>query len=132
VKDVERKAQNQDIVNLGMSSILNTIFFQIFFSKQFAKKHIQHPHDYLFTALCANTILSSKNPSLMPEAILFPSVAYKYRGFNTVFKTQLVDNNELVLINAHHYRLLFEQPDKYPKINKIKEAKRIDGDSIVW
>jgi len=104
----------------------------IFFAKQFAKKEIKHPNDYLFSALCANTIIRSKNPDLQPEALWYPSVAYKYKGFNVVFKTQLIDNNELILRRVFHYRLKFDKPDAYPQITKLKETSQIDGDTIQW
>lgn len=104
----------------------------IFFAKQFAKKEIKHFNDYLFSALCANIIMNSKVPDLKPEALWYPSVAYKYKGFNVVFRTQLIDKNELILRRVYHYRLNFDNPDSYPKISRIKEAARIDGNSIIW
>lgn len=104
----------------------------IFFAKQFAKKEINHPNDYLFSALCANTLIRSKSPELRPEALWYPSVAYKYKGFNVVFKTQLIDNKELILRRVFYYHLKFEKPDTYPQITKLKETARIDGDTIHW
>jgi len=104
----------------------------IFFAKQFAKKEIKHFNDYLFSALCANTIMNSKVPDLKPEALCYPSVAYKYKGFNVVFRTQLIDKNVLILRRVYHYRLKFDKPDSYPKITRIKEAAKIDGNSITW
>ena len=104
----------------------------IFFAKQFAKKEITHPNDYLFSALFANTLMRSGSPEIHPEALWYPSVAYKYKGFNVVFKTRLIDNKDLILRRAFHYRLKFENPDAYPQIDKIKETDRIDGDTIQW
>jgi len=104
----------------------------IFFAKQFAKKEIKNFNDYLFSALCSNTIMNSKVPDLKPEALCYPSVAYKYKGFNVVFRTQLIDKNELILKRVYHYRLKFDNPDSYPKITRIKEAVKIDGNSINW
>jgi hypothetical protein len=104
----------------------------IFYAKQFAKKEIKHFNDYLFSALFANTIMNSKVPNLKPEALWYPSVAYKYKGFNVVFRTHLIDKNELVLRRVYHYRLKFDNPDSYPQITRIKEATWIDGNSIIW
>lgn len=104
----------------------------IFYAKQFAKKDIKHTYNYLFSALCANTILNSKDPNLKPEALWYPSVAYKYKGFNMVFRTQLIDKDELILKRAYHYRLKFDNPDSYPQITKIKEAKEINENNINW
>jgi hypothetical protein len=104
----------------------------IFFAKQFAKKEIKHPNDFLFSALFANTLLRSKSPELQPEALWYPSVAYKYKGFNVVFKTQLIDDGGLILKRVFHYRLIFDNPDTYPQITKLKETARIDGNSIKW
>jgi hypothetical protein len=104
----------------------------IFFAKQFAKKEIKHPNDYLFSALFANTLMRSKSPEQQPEALWYPSVKYKYKGFNVVFKTQLIDNNELILRRVFHYRLKFDNPDTYPQITKLNETTRIDGNTIKW
>lgn len=104
----------------------------IFFAKQFSKKKIKHPNDYLFSALCSNTFIRSKDPELQIEALWYPSVAYKYKGFNIVFKTQLIDNNELILRRVFHYRLRFNDPDTYPQITRIKETTQIDDDTITW
>lgn len=104
----------------------------IFYAKQFAKKEIKHLNDYLFSALFANTLLRSKRPELQPEALWYPSVAYKYKGFNVVFKTQLIDNNELILRRVFHYRLKFDNPDTYPQITMLKETTKIDGNIIKW
>ena len=104
----------------------------IFFAKQFAKKEIKHPNDYLFSALFANTLMRTKSPEQQHEALWYPSVAYKYKGFNVVFKTQLIDNNELILRRVFHYRLKFNNPDTYPQINKLKETTQIDGNIIIW
>lgn len=104
----------------------------IFFAKQFAKKEIKHFNDYLFSALCANTIMNSKVPDLKPEVLWYPSVAYKYKGFNVVFRTHLIDKNELILRRVYHYRLKFDNPDSYPRITRINETVEIDGNSIKW
>ena len=104
----------------------------IFFAKQFAKMEIKHSNDYLFSALFANTLMRSKGPEQKHEALWYPSVAYKYKGFNVVFKTQLIDNNELILRRVFHYRLKFDKPDAYPQITKLKETAQIDGDTIQW
>ncbi len=104
----------------------------IFYAKQFAKKEIRHFNDYLFSALFTNTIMNSKVPDLKPEALWYPSVAYKYKGFNVVFRTHLIDKNELILRRVYHYRLKFDNPDSYPQITRIKETVEIDGNSIKW
>ncbi len=104
----------------------------VFYSKQFSKKEIKNPHSYLFSALCANTIMNSKDPELSPESLWYPSVAYKYKGFNVLFKNQLIDNSELILSRVYHYRLNFDNPDSYPQISVIKEAARIDKDNLIW
>lgn len=104
----------------------------IFYAKQFAKKEIKHFNDYLFSSLFANTIMNSKVPDLKPEALWYPSVAYKYKGFNVVFRTHLIDKNELILRRVYHYRLKFDNPDSYPQITRIKETVEIDGNSIKW
>ena len=104
----------------------------IFYAKQFAKKEIKHFNDYLFSALFTNTIMNSKVPDLKPDALCYPSVAYKYKGFNIVFRTQLIDKDELILRRVYHYRLKFDNPDSYPQITKIKETVKIDGNSIKW
>ena len=104
----------------------------IFYAKQFAKKEIKHPNDYLISALCANTIINSNVTGLQPEALGYPSVAYKYKGFNVVFKPQLIDNNELILRRVFHYRLKFNNPNTYPEITKINETTIIEGDVIIW
>lgn len=75
-------------------SVINA---NIFYAKQFAKLKIKHPNDYLFSALFANTILSSKSEELKPVSLWYPSVAYKYKGFNVVFRTQFIDDNILIL-----------------------------------
>lgn len=104
----------------------------IFFAKQFAKKKIRHNNDYLYSALCANTIINSKVPDLKSEALWYPSVAYKYKGFNVVFKTQLIDDEGLQLKRVFHYRLKFENPDTYPQITKLNETATINGDTVKW
>jgi len=104
----------------------------IFYAKQFAKKKIKHPNDYLFSALCANTIINSNLNGLQPEALCYPSVAYKYKGFNVVFKTQLIDDEELMLKRVFHYRIKFDSPDTYPQITKLKETAIINGNTIKW
>ena len=104
----------------------------VFYAKQFAKKEIRHLNDYLFSALFTNTIMNSKVPDLKPEALWYPSVAYKYKGFNVVFRTHLIDKNELILRRVYHYRLKFDNPDSYPQITRIKETVEIDGNSIKW
>lgn len=49
-----------------------------------------------------------------------------------VFRTHLIDKNELVLRRVYHYRLKFDNPDSYPQITRIKETVEIDGNSIKW
>lgn len=100
-----------------------------FFSDQYAKKNIASMNDYLYSAFHANTNL--KHNSI--DAIIYPSQAYEYKGFNFSFSGDLFDKGRLTLVNVKFTRVKFG-PDvrDYPDIETIKETSTFVGNTIVW
>jgi len=101
-----------------------------FFSDQFAKDDINCPNDYLFSALCSSQLLN--NPKSVCDGVWYPSVAYKYKAFNAVYKPDLIDAGILQITEAYFLRLVFEDRDNYPHIEELKKTTNFDGDTIIW
>jgi len=103
-----------------------------FFAEQFSKSRIKHENDYLFSALYSNTVFKSKKANI--DCIIYPSVAYKYKGFNYAFKTQLIDEGLLALKAAYHVRIDFKQKVfRYPKdIVILNTTSHFRNDVIIW
>jgi hypothetical protein len=100
-----------------------------FFSDQFAKSKIICANDYLFSAICASQILN--HPEIDCDGIWYPSVAYKYRGFNSVYKPSLIDAGVIQLRHVFFIRLLFYD-DRYPQVRYLRDTLRFDKNRIIW
>ena len=99
-----------------------------FFADEFAKKRINNERDYYFSAILTSYILEKND---FCDGILYPSVAYAYRGHNIVYRPRLIEQKGLVLDEALFLRI------EVPKRNRVEyeilhTTKSFDGDVIVW
>lgn len=103
-----------------------------FLSEQFEKKNIFDDNDYLFTAIYADLVFSNKDKKLHTDGIYYPSVAYRYKGFNVAFNVNLLDNQLIVLKKVYYYKCEFKRVNKYPIITHIKSTENIQDNNIIW
>jgi hypothetical protein len=101
-----------------------------FFSDQFAKQIIKCSNDYAYSAIYASQILDPKKK--ICDGIMYPSVAYKLKGFNTVYNKNLIDSKTITFICAYLVKLKFNDPDIYPELEIQKKSSKIQNDLIVW
>jgi hypothetical protein len=101
-----------------------------FFSDQFAKSCINCPNDYAYSAIYSSQILAPKNK--ICDGILYPSVAYKLKGFNITYQKELIDQKTIKINSAHFIRLKFTDPNIYPELEILKNSSRIENDKISW
>jgi len=102
-----------------------------FFAEQFAKEKFKHENDYLFSALFSNTVFKSEDPII--DAIWYPSVAYRLKGFNIAYKPSLVDNKELIIKKVFYVKIQFKSNYRsFPTISIISESSTFEGDMIIW
>lgn len=131
-----RKSKKQELIKESKTKSLNKelrawAYRKAFFSDQFAKEDINSEKNYLFSALLANTIFNSTNPSI--DCIWYPSVAYQYKGFNIAYKSQLIREKDLVLHEVYHVVIsFFQNIKKYPKIEIISKTSNFKDDNIIW
>ncbi|HUX56303.1 MAG TPA: hypothetical protein VMV77_04975 [Bacteroidales bacterium] len=101
-----------------------------FFSDQFAKSIINCPKDYAYSAIYASQIIDPKKN--ICDGIMYPSVAYKLKGFNIVYYKDLIDMKTIKFNCAHLVRLKFNDPDVYPEFEIQKKSSGIQNDLIIW
>jgi hypothetical protein len=77
--------------------IQGTKIISMFFADQFAKSLINSPNDYKFSSFYANTIREfNKTSDVKFDGILYPSVAYKFKGDNVAIFPMSLHKLELV------------------------------------
>ena len=103
-----------------------------FLSEQFAEKKILDDNDYLFTAIYADLVFSNKEEELHTDGIYYPSVAYKYKGFNVAFNANLIDEQLIVLKKVYCYKCEFKSVNKYPIITHLKSTENFQDNNIIW
>ena len=101
-----------------------------FISDQYAKTNIKCERDYYLSGWHAKSFL--RHPNI--KGIIYPSVPYRYIGFNYAFSPDLFHDSSLELEEVFHYTVQFDNRDikKYPNITLVKSTKSFDKDKIIW
>lgn len=101
-----------------------------FIADQYAKNEISCDMDFYLSAIHANTALKSGKI----DGIIYPSIQYRYQGFNLAFPPRLFDEEYFELTEVVHYNSVFDRNDiyKYPIITKVKSTNLFNGDNILW
>lgn len=100
-----------------------------FIADQYAKDKIACEKDYIISAIHSKTLLKSE----IIDGIIYPSVGYKYKGFNYAIKPSLFDSSYFQLNKVTYVKVKFDKNyTKYPKIEVIKTTSTFSGDEIVW
>jgi hypothetical protein len=101
-----------------------------FYSDQFAKSQIDCQNDYLFSAVYSSQVLNHNTERC--DGIWYPSVAYKYRGFNAAYKPSLFDMKIINLVKVSFAKVLFNDIKSYPTISVLAETTNIIDEKIYW
>ena len=101
-----------------------------FIANQYAKNSIKCEKDYFISGWHAKNILN--HPSI--DCIIYPSVPYKYKGFNYAFSPNVIENHYIELEEVYYYTAQFDKYkiEYYPKIDLIKSTKRFNENKIIW
>ena len=101
-----------------------------FFADQFAKSEIGSDDDYAISALYSSQILHHHKK--VCDGICYPSVAYKLKSFNFVYRKELFDTGFFEFVCAYHVKLTFNDTITYPKIEILGNSNEHQGDTIKW
>jgi hypothetical protein len=105
-----------------------------FLSDQYAKTNIKFENDdYLISALHSKTLL---NPNNNIDCIIYPSVGYRYLGFNYALPPRVFNEEYLELREVFNVNVEFDMKNfkEYPSLNVIKSSNTFDkeNDKIIW
>jgi hypothetical protein len=103
-----------------------------FFADQFAKSNIKSAHDYKISAFFTKTIKDMNTLSTVKfDGILYPSIAYKFKGDNVaIFPSSLYKLELIKFFSIISYNFDFDKGTLAKGITA--EGKVLDNESIEW
>lgn len=135
-KDIKKVSEiSQNLINQSLSSqkvMKATEIISKFFADQFAKTEIKNHHDYKISSFFSNCIKATNKISIVKfDGILYPSVAYKYKGDNVaLFPESLHKIEPVKCFSVAAYNFDFEKGILTKGI--ISEGKILNNGEIIW
>lgn len=101
-----------------------------FIANQYSKTSIRCEKDYFISGWHSKNIL--RHPEI--DGIIYPSVPYKYKGFNYAFSSNVFQNSSIELEEVFYYTAQFDENmiKGYPKIDLVGSTQTFDGNRILW
>lgn len=130
INEISEKQQQEQIISNKLKGGAKII--RKFFADQFAKSNIKTLNDYKISAFFANTIKDMNK--LVPvkfDGILYPSIAYKYKGDNVaIFPSSLYKLEPLKCLSLIAYNFDFDKGTLVKGITA--EGEVLANDEIKW
>lgn len=123
-------SENPNLRNDKVKESINLILE--FFSNEFGKKDIKNEKDYILSAYYANEIYNMYKLNQKIDGILYPSIAYDYKGENFALVEEAY-KEKLEFVTAFHnivYNL--EHNGKPLQIGEISQVYNQVGDVFTW
>lgn len=133
MRNINEKSEKQHQEWLTSKKIIEASkIIRKFFADEFAKTNIKSINDYKISAFFAKTIQDMNKLSTVKfDGILYPSVAYKFRGDNVaIFPSSLYKLEPLKCFSIISYNFDFDKGTLVKGITA--EGKVLDNETIEW